>query len=413
LNFSTGKVACVETLAAVNNNKEGRGDRFAWLYRVHFDPSDARRLTFSFVDEATTAGTLTYQEGPDGTWSRIENGVVSSPPIEVIVQESVNDPPKLAAIDKITGRSTTLLDPNNRIRELDLGEASEYHWADEAGRSWVGGLVKPPDYVAGRRYPLVIQTHGFLKDRFIGSGILDSGTAFAARPLAANGIIVLQVNDQVCGLHYVGSPEEVECGRSAYESAVKRLVQDGEVDFNRIGIIGFSQTGLYVMKMLTSSNIHLAAATISDAAVGGYLDFLAIDPSNKQMHRDDVKQIGAEPFGNGLQKWFADSPVFNMDKISTPTRFEAVGPPIILSMWEPYALLRYLGNPTEMIQFDFGTHPLSNPAERIASQCGNVDWFRFWLKDEEDPSPAKKGQYARWHELRILRDHHEPSTSKD
>jgi hypothetical protein len=34
-----------------------------------------------------------------------------------------------------------------------------------------------------------------------------------------------------------------------------------------------------------------------------------------------------------------------------------------------------------------------------------VDWFRFWLKGEEDPDPAKVEQYARWRELRNLQEH--------
>jgi len=29
-----------------------------------------------------------------------------------------------------------------------------------------------------------------------------------------------------------------------------------------------------------------------------------------------------------------------------------------------------------------------------------VDWFRFWLKGEEDPDPAKAGQYTRWRKMR-------------
>jgi hypothetical protein len=29
-----------------------------------------------------------------------------------------------------------------------------------------------------------------------------------------------------------------------------------------------------------------------------------------------------------------------------------------------------------------------------------VDWFCFWLKDEEDPDLAKAEQYARWRALR-------------
>ena len=28
--------------------------------------------------------------------------------------------------------------------------------------------------------------------------------------------------------------------------------------------------------------------------------------------------------------------------------------------------------------------------------------MKFWLKDEEDPDPAKAEQYKRWHELRKL-----------
>jgi len=38
----------------------------------------------------------------------------------------------------------------------------------------------------------------------------------------------------------------------------------------------------------------------------------------------------------------------------------------------------------------------------MLSQQGNVDWFCFWLKGEEDPAPAKVEQYARWRDLRKL-----------
>ncbi|HEX7115087.1 MAG TPA: hypothetical protein VF193_08130 [Steroidobacter sp.] len=32
----------------------------------------------------------------------------------------------------------------------------------------------------------------------------------------------------------------------------------------------------------------------------------------------------------------------------------------------------------------------------------NLDWFRFWLQDIEDPNPAKAEQYERWRKLREL-----------
>lgn len=36
------------------------------------------------------------------------------------------------------------------------------------------------------------------------------------------------------------------------------------------------------------------------------------------------------------------------------------------------------------------------PWDGMILQQDNVDWFCFWLEDEEDPDPAKVAQYNRW-----------------
>ena len=73
-------------------------------------------------------------------------------------------------------------------------------------------------------------------------------------------------------------------------------------------------------------------------------------------------------------------------------------------MWEPYAGLHYLHKPADLIMLNTDEHVLTNPAVRMASQGGSVDWFRFWLQDYEDPDPAKAEQYVRWRELRKLQE---------
>jgi hypothetical protein len=73
-------------------------------------------------------------------------------------------------------------------------------------------------------------------------------------------------------------------------------------------------------------------------------------------------------------------------------------------MWEPYAAMRYLRKPVDLILLNNNEHVLSNPQARLVSQGGTVDWMRFWLQDYEDSSPAKAAQYVRWRELRRLRD---------
>lgn len=106
----------------------------------------------------------------------------------------------------------------------------------------------------------------------------------------------------------------------------------------------------------------------------------------------------------GLQVWFKRSPEFNMDKVMTPLMVVAVGRAGIVFEWEPYSTLLHLDKPVELIVLKEGTHPLTNPAQRMVSQQGTVDWMRFWLKNEEDADPAKAEQYIRWRELRKLQE---------
>ncbi len=101
------------------------------------------------------------------------------------------------------------------------------------------------------------------------------------------------------------------------------------------------------------------------------------------------------------------SPEFNMSKVRTPLQIVAMAREDVLWVWEPYAALRYLKKPVDLIVLRRGTHVLTNPAERLVSQGGTVDWFRFWLKGEEDPDPAKAEQDARWRELRKLQQQNE------
>lgn len=69
---------------------------------------------------------------------------------------------------------------------------------------------------------------------------------------------------------------------------------------------------------------------------------------------------------------------------------------------EPYSGLRYWHKPVDLIILNTDEHILTNAAVLMVSQGGSVDWFRFWLKNERRPDPAKANQYTRWRELRKL-----------
>ena len=117
---------------------------------------------------------------------------------------------------------------------------------------------------------------------------------------------------------------------------------------------------------------------------------------------------GGLPWRANWKRWMEQSISFNFDKIRTPLRLEAdSNPGSIISEWETFAALRLLNKPVDLIFIPHGDHPVVKAWERMTSQQGAVDWFRFWLKDEEDPDPAKAEQYARWRELRKLQEENE------
>jgi hypothetical protein len=311
--------------------------------------------------------------------------------VEVTVEQSLNDRPILWAQDTVSGNSRKLWDPNPQFDGLKFGEASVFHWKDASGYEWTGGLIKPVGYIAGKRYPLIIQTHGFVPYEFITDGQFP--TAMAARPLASVGFVVLQIYDR---WDHVDQAQEAADQIAGYDSAIKNLSSEDLIDPNRVGIIGFSRTCWYVEEALIRNPRLFDAATIADGVDYSYMQYLLFGDSHEFFQRDFEKINGGEPFGSGLNLWLQNAPGFNLDRVRTPLRVEAIGASAMLSEWEIYASLRKQHKPVDLIYMPRGQHILQAPQERYASQQGNVDWFRFWLQGYEDPNPSKIAQYKRW-----------------
>jgi len=397
---SGSSASCVEQLKGQTDG--GYEDGYHSIKTVGFVGGDRQRVSVGFQNLDGLPGGAEYERRIDGSWTLAGPRTGADWPgnagFTVAVKEGLNEPPVLVATDRKTELSRIIWNPNPQLRNVDLGEASVYQWKDKMGRNWKGGLFKPLGYIAGQRYPLVIQNHGFTEAQFRPSGIYP--TAFAARALAGAGIMVLQTG--WCPTPNTGTPEEGPCNVSGYEAAVRKLVTDGLVDPDLVGIIGFSRTCFYVMETLTTSSLKIKAASITDGVMENYLQYLAVVDSPSHTADEADAMIGARPFGDGLQRWLQRSPVFNMDKVTAPLQIVGESPASLLFMWEPYAALRYLHMPVDLVLLNTHEHVLTNPGKRMISQGGSVDWFRFWLQNYEDPNPSKSDQYARWRAMRAL-----------
>lgn len=343
-----------------------------------------------------------YRLGAAG-WTKVQAGS-SAPGLRLEIKQSLNQPPVLAAQLAESSESLTVWDPNPQLSSIALGRASLYQWTDEKGTPYTGILVLPADYVATRRYPLVIQTHGYEPNRFFVDGMYTTGSG--GRALAARGVIVLQIGQS---RKHIDTPEEGPFQIEAFEGAIRQLAQQGLIDPHRVGVIGFSFTVFHVLYALTHRPDLFAAASITDGNDLSYwLYLLWTDIPWAQQYAERMNG-GAKPFGRkGLLKWAQSAPGFNLERVRAPLLISCLEPGTLITTWDIYGGLRTLGKPVDMVWLrkEDASHVLVQPRHRYLSQESAVDWFDFWLNGHEDNDPQKASMYKRWQGLRQQENAH-------
>ena len=362
-------------------------------------------VAHSSANQATNE-LLAYRKSQD-QWERVDPAVASSKSrrrFDVREEQDLNTPPHLVVVDHKTGGKSLFLDLNPQFRSLRFGHVEEITWRGTDGTQARAGLYLPPDFVVGQKYPLVIQTHGWSSDQFSIDGLSTAG--YAAQVLAGKEFVVAQV-----GLaEDLDSTFEGPRNMAMFEGLIDALDSRRLVDRNRVGLLGWSRTGYHVRYTLAFCNYPVTAAVVVDGMDGGYWQYLA---EGAFAGNTFEAQNGAAPFGRGLHAWLDHAPSFNLDRVHTPVRLLGFGPYWFDYSWEWFVGLKRLGKPVEMIWIPDALHAPVKPAERMTAQQGDVDWFCFWLKGEEDPDPAKAEQYARWRELRKLQQENEKRAAQE
>jgi len=388
--------------------------------RTHRLTTIAHRDSLAVVGWDSATNTLDFVPGTHGMvrldgprvryrrtthgWTEVR-GARATSRTELVVEQGLNLAPRLVAVDRGTDRRRMVFDPNPQLSNMRLAREEIVRWRTKSGEERVGGLYLPLDFVPGRRYPLVIQTHGFDSTAFAPDGTFP--TANAAQPMAAQGIVVLQVGqgDYASEVRNAMTSREGPHAMEEIEGAIDHFDSIGLIERSRVGLIGFSRSCYQVLYTLTHSRYLISGATITDGTFFSYVQYLVFRNAHlgAGYTMDEYQLInGGPPFGATLDTWRERAPGFNLDRVTTPLRVEAIGPQSVLDEWEAYAGLLLQHKPVELFVIPEGAHLLVKPRERVASSQSNVDWFRFWLKGEEDPNPTKADQYARWRELRKL-----------
>jgi dipeptidyl aminopeptidase/acylaminoacyl peptidase len=276
------------------------------------------------------------------------------------------------------------LSAHNRalFAELTLGTVEDIAFRSRDGTEIHGQVVKPADYVPGRRYPTIVWIHGGPNGQDDHSLALEGyGPQLERQLFATHGFLVLAVN-------YRGSTGRgAKFARSIFadwgdkevqdlEAGVDYAIAQGWADAERLGVGGWSYGGLLTDYLIASTTRFKAA--ISGAGSGNQTAMYGADQY--------VLQYNAEmgPPWQTTSRWLKVSyPFFHADRIRTPTLFLGGDKDFNVPLAggeQMYQALRTLGVPAELIVYPGEYHVLTRPSFLVDRFARYLDWMAKHLQ---------------------------------
>jgi len=260
------------------------------------------------------------------------------------------------------------------LQGLTLGGVEEVTSRSGDGTPVQGWLVKPPDFDASKKYPLILHIHGGPHSMY-GVGF---NTSF--QHLAANGYLVLYTNPR--GSTGYGS----KFGNAIDDSypsvdfddlmtMVDAVEAKGIVDTAREYVTGVSGGG--VLSAWCTSHTHRFAAAAVRAPVIDWISFAGTTDISAWGYFRYRGRFWEDP-----KKWLEHSPLMHVGEVKTPTLLMTgeldLRTPIGQTE-EYYQALRAVGVPTAMIRFNGEYHGTgSKPSNFMRTQLYLLSWFQRW-----------------------------------
>ncbi len=274
-------------------------------------------------------------------------------------------------LNKITNASQQIANWNTPTNEI-------IEWKSKDGSMIQGVLLKPRNFDAHKKYPLLVVIHG-------GPTGVDRPEpvptyVYPIMQWCEKGAIVLRVN-------YRGSAGYGEKFRSLnvknlgvgdmwdVVSGVDYLRSKGFVDTAKMGCMGWSQGG-YISAFLTTNTTIFKAISVG-AGISDWMTYYV----NTDITPFTREYLKSTPWSNP-DLYRKTSPISNITKARTPTLIQHGEFDKRVPNPNGYELYRGLldnGVPAKLIIYKGFGHGISKPRERLAATWHNWVWFNHYV----------------------------------
>jgi dipeptidyl aminopeptidase/acylaminoacyl peptidase len=334
---------------------------------------DGKALLVS-ANDGTTVG---YWVQPlDGPAKRVTMGALCpSPGMNVgkdgavaLTATDATHPPELFYTARVGDPPVQMTHLQTATDGMTLGRQETLTWKSDK-LEVDGVLTYPPDYMAGKKYPMVLYIHG-------GPTATSLETfSTAAQILAAQGWLVLEPN-------YRGSNNE----GNAFETAivndasagpgrdiiagVKAVEARGIVDEKRIAVSGWSYGGQMTAWMIGNYS-EVWRAAVAGAPVTDLVDQYSLSDNNVER----VEHYGPSPFvGDNLKSYAVQSPISYAWRVKAPTLIMSDVGDWRVTTTQAYKLFHALKDNGVTVKFVAFPVPGHSPADPVRSR----DVWRRW-----------------------------------
>jgi dipeptidyl aminopeptidase/acylaminoacyl peptidase len=294
------------------------------------------------------------------------------------------NPPDLVRYNlRRPGEMTKLTSVNaGLLAGMHLAKTEEIDFTSSANTKVQGWLVKPPDFDATKKYPLILEIHG-------GPFAMYSvAFNYMFQNFAANDFVVLYLNPRGStgyGTAFSGGIDHNYPGPDYDDlmAGVDATISKGFIDTTRMAVSGCSGGGVLSSWVIGHTDRFAAAAVrcpvIDWMSMTGNTDVPLFTYSFFQ-----------KPFWEDPSDWLSHSSVMTVGKVTTPTLLMTG----VLDRRTPmpqteeyYAALKVRGVPVKLLQFEGEYHGTgSKPSNFIRTQLYMMSWFKRYTRTPEGKS---------------------------
>ena len=299
--------------------------------------------------------------------------------VQVVVAATLTTPPDLFRFD-IDGNLTRLTRINPQVDGWKIPQISLVQWEGDGGDVVEGVLELPPDYrPEDGPIPMVVMLHGGPT----------SATPYQFRfwiygrtLLPARGIAVFSPNyrgstgygDKFL-MDLVGRENDIDV--KDILTGVDALVQRGIADPDRLGVMGWSNGGFLTNCLITVTD-RFKAASSGAGVIDQVLQWGTEDTPGHVINFMEGNYPWSDP-----SEYRAGSPLFALDKVTTPTLIHVGGDDPRVPAAHSRALYRglkyYVKVPTELVVYPGADHGLTTWKHRLAKMEWDLAWFDRYL----------------------------------